>query len=150
MKTLTFSLLALTIFFFGCGQTSNQNTIEQPAAVSHEDHQANDENALIELVNGEKWMVNAEMKPYILDAENILAQYANSNYKELAEQLKDKNKGLIKSCTMDGQSHDELHKWLHPHMELIEALADAENGQEANKVIIELKKSFANYHTYFQ
>jgi hypothetical protein len=36
---------------------------------------------------------------------------------------------------MDGKSHDELHKWLHPHMALIESLQEAENDDAANKII---------------
>ena len=104
----------------------------------------------IELNNGEKWRVNEDMKPFILEAENVLNQYSNGDYEELADQLKDKNKGLIKSCTMSGKSHEELHKWLHPHMQLIEKLDDAESKEEADKVIVDLKKSFKIYNTNFQ
>lgn len=104
----------------------------------------------IDLNNGEKWKVNTEMTPHILEAEQILLHYTDGDYEQLAEQLETKNKGLIKSCTMNGKSHDELHKWLHPHMQLIEALDDAENKEEADKTIAELIKSFQTYHTYFQ
>lgn len=104
----------------------------------------------IVLNNGEKWKVNTEMTPYILDAEQILLHYNDGDYKQLAEQLEAKNKGLIKSCNMNGKSHDELHKWLHPHMQLIEALDDAGNKEEADKVIAKLNKSFQTFHTYFQ
>jgi hypothetical protein len=115
---------------------------------SHKSH--NQEAVQIELNNGQKWNVNSEMTPYILDAEQILMDYNGSNHKGLAEQLNAKNKGLIKSCTMDGKSHEELHKWLHPHMQLIENLDDAENTEEADIIIDELKTSFQNYHKYFQ
>ncbi|MEZ4888721.1 MAG: hypothetical protein R3E32_28605 [Chitinophagales bacterium] len=115
---------------------------------SHKSH--NQEAVQIELNNGQKWNVNSEMTPYILDAEQILMNYNGSNPKGLAEQLNAKNKGLIKSCTMNGKSHEELHKWLHPHMQLIENLDDAENTEEADIIIDELKTSFQNYHKYFQ
>lgn len=104
----------------------------------------------IELNSGQKWMVNAEMKPYILEAEQILVQFDGSDYKTLAEQLKTKNKGLIKSCTMQGRSHDELHKWLHPHMQLIEDLDNADSQEQANRIIGDIKASFETYHRYFQ
>ncbi len=80
----------------------------------------------------------------------MLNQYDNADYKELGEQLGGQNKRLIKSCTMKGKSHDELHKWLHPHMQLVEALEDAENEQNANKTIKQLKESFQTFHNYFQ
>ncbi|MBK8820487.1 MAG: hypothetical protein IPN49_15865 [Saprospiraceae bacterium] len=51
---------------------------------------------------------------------------------------------------MDGKSHDELHKWLHPHMALIESLQEAENDYAANKIISELKSSFEIYNQHFQ
>ena len=50
-----------------------------------------------------KWKINLEMTPYILEAEQILLQYNDNDYNALAEQLKNKNNGLIKSCTMDGK-----------------------------------------------
>jgi len=104
----------------------------------------------IELNNGQKWKVNSEMTPYILGAEQILMGYNGSDHKGLAEQLKAKNEGLIKSCTMDGKSHEELHKWLHPHMQLIEDLDDAESAEEADIIIDKLKTSFQTYHKYFE
>ena len=115
---------------------------------SHKSH--NQEAVQIELNNGQKWKVNLEMTPYILEAEQILLQYHDDDYHALADLLKNKNKGLIKSCTMDGKSHDELHKWLHPHMQLIDALEDTENEEKADKIIGELKASFQTYHNYFQ
>lgn len=93
------------------------------------------------------------MKPFILEAENILTEYINNNlsdYKTLAEQLKVKNSGLIKSCTMKGESHDELHKWLYPHIELIESLSKAESTEEASEIIANLQASFLTYNQYFQ
>ncbi len=97
--------------------------------------------------------MNPEMSPYILESETILNNYTqtkSNNYKQLAEQLADKNSGLINSCTMKGESHDELHKWLHPHMELIESLSNAKNSETAQTLILELQKSFETYHMYFQ
>ncbi len=97
--------------------------------------------------------MNEEMKPHVHEAKAILNQYTASqseDYKTLAAQLKEKNSGLIKSCTMEGESHDELHKWLHPHMELIESLSKAESSKEASEIIADLQASFATYDQYFQ
>jgi len=113
-------------------------------------HTHEGESEEIELNSGEKWQVNTEMTPFILEGEQILGGHADGDYKVLAAQLKDKNSGLIKSCTMDGKSHDELHKWLHPHLELVEALNEAQTPEAADLIIANLKKSFETYHTYFQ
>jgi len=149
IKSIT--VLAISLALFSCGNTSNEKPKEQ--TITHEEHQHENETQTIQLINGEKWVVNEEMKPHILEAENILNDYIKnnlSNYKTLAEQLKAKNSGLIKSCTMKGESHDELHKWLHPHVQLIETLEKCTNNDEAAKVIEQLNASFETYHQYFQ
>ncbi len=103
----------------------------------------------IELNEGQKWKVNSEMSPHVLAGEKILNEFDGSDYQGLAERMGDKNSELINSCTMDGKSHDELHKWLHPHMQLIDALSEAENMQQANEIIVQLKASYVIYHTHF-
>lgn len=148
-------ILTLTIgsfLLYGCGNSTNEKSNNNGETATHQQHQHDDEQT-IRLNNGEKWFVNEEMKPFILEAENILTEYINNNlsdYKTLAEQLKEKNSGLIKSCTMKGESHDELHKWLYPHIELIESLSKAESTEEASEIIANLQASFLTYHQYFQ
>lgn len=108
---------------------------------------------IIELDNGQKWKINLEMHPFIAAGENILNAYTESrsnDFKTLAAQLKEKDAALIKSCTMKGKSHEELHKWLHPHLELVAELEMAGNEQQANDLVKQLKKSFQTFHEYFQ
>lgn len=107
----------------------------------------------INLNNGEKWKVNAEMKPYIEKGNELLTEFISKNdkdYHKLAEDLKAQNNSLIQSCTMKGESHDELHKWLYPHIEIIEELLNAKSTAEAEKIIIQLEKSFNTYQKYFE
>lgn len=105
------------------------------------------------LNNGEKWKVNTEMKPHIEQGNEILNDYLvqkRTNYQKLAEDLKSQNSSLIKSCTMKGKSHDELHKWLHPHMGLIEDLSNASNLKEAELIVAQIEQSFKIYKNYFE
>lgn len=107
----------------------------------------------LHLNNGEKWEVNAEMKPAIEAGNKILSEYLAQqgiDYKKLAEDLKNQNDKLIKSCTMKGESHDVLHQWLHPHMKLVEQLADAEDAQKAATIVAQLEQSFNTYQQYFK
>lgn len=138
----------LLLIFISVGLLASCNQ-----SAKHEDHSHNNSSESITLNNGEKWKINEEMKPNISEAETILTSYISSNgtdYKELATQLKNKNTALVKSCTMKGKSHEELHKWLHPHIELIKELHDAENETEAKEVITKLKTSFSTLHQYFE
>lgn len=107
----------------------------------------------INLNNGEKWKVNNEMKPHIKNGSELLIDFVSSqdtDYLKLANELKDQNNALIQSCTMDGESHDELHKWLHPHMQLIEELGNAKDFNEAESIIVRLEDSFKIYTEYFE
>ncbi|MBL7825900.1 MAG: hypothetical protein JNJ57_04660 [Saprospiraceae bacterium] len=107
----------------------------------------------LKLNNGEKWTVNAEMKPHIEKGNQLLDDFLAQNgtdYKKLAADLKAQNDQLIKSCTMKGESHEELHKWLHPHIELISKLEDAADENFAKSIITQLEQSFKIYQSHFQ
>lgn len=152
MKKYLPYIFASVTFIMGCSNTSSEKAKEQTGIAIHEKDQHDEVSEKVELYNGQKWMVNEEMKPFILESETVLNEYiqAESNdYTTLAAHLKEKNSGLIKSCTMKGESHDELHKWLYPHIQLIESLAKAENVPDANAIIAQLKTSFKTYHNYF-
>ncbi len=76
-------------------------------------------------------------------------QKGKTDYKTIAEQIKDQNSQLIKSCTMDGKSHDELHKWLHPHLELVKELENESNVEKVHEIISKIQYSYNLYHQYF-
>ncbi len=102
--------------------------------------------------SGERWKVNDEMVPHLRAAEKALEDYqtnGSNKFSQLAEELKKHNDQLISSCTMKGESHEQLHLWLRPHIQLIKALSEAKNKEEANKLITELEASFKKYHSYF-
>lgn len=157
-----FTLVFLGNALISCGgtttdQNSNENA-EASESLEHHDadphHGLTDESNLkIELINGEKWKVNEEMKPHVTQGHKALISYMESegsDYKALAERLKEANSSLISSCTMQGKSHDELHKWLYPHLELVKSLKQTDDPAEADKVIHELEHSYEEYHVYFQ
>ena len=111
------------------------------------------EQVAIELNNGQKWKVNEEMKPYIDQGREVLTSYlskGSADHEKLAKELQEQNSKLIKSCTMDGKSHDELHKWLHPHLELVKELRDAETEDEVTEITEKLKSSYDLYDQYFE
>ncbi len=116
-------------------------------------HEMDEEAEPIALNNGEKWVVNEEMKPFVQKGEDLVGVYIRENqtdYQNLAKQLTEQNSQLIESCTMEGKSHDELHNWLHPHLELVKELQDSDDAKEANEVVHQLQNSYREYHQYFQ
>ncbi|MGB0918347.1 MAG: hypothetical protein ACPGU4_12210 [Flavobacteriales bacterium] len=134
MKIKLILAFVLPVLFSACGNHSH-------------------EQEKIELNAGQKWKVNEEMKPHIEKGREMLSAYltdGDTDYEKLAADLQEQNSKLIKSCTMDGKSHDELHKWLHPHLKLVKQLSDAENLEEANKITKELTVSFETYAKHFE
>lgn len=149
-KTICIFLSYLLIL--GCNNPQGKNEVSEVKSEKDTSHLVVVKD-MIELDNGQKWKVNLEMQPFIAAGENILNTYTESwsnDFKTLAAQLKEKDAAMIKSCTMKGKSHEELHKWLHPHLELVATLAKADNEQQANDLVKQLKESFETFHEFFQ
>jgi hypothetical protein len=153
MKLKSLMLLLFTAFFASCG---NQN-VHSDADHSHSDHQKehhhDPDEADLRLNNGEKWLVNSEMMVFVKSSENLVNRYDASgelDHRELAAKLNQNNNDLIENCTMDGEAHDELHKWLVPHLDLVEELMHTESEEEAKDIIHHLNLSFKTFNTYFK
>ncbi len=105
------------------------------------------------LNDGEKWEIEAEMMGHIKEGEKRLRKYLNSaedDYLKLAKSLSESNSNLIFSCSMTGPAHDMLHKWLHPHLRLVNELEKAESAEEAEKLVAALSESYGIFGAYFQ
>lgn len=134
----------------------NSKVEKSETAAQEEKVQVTDQHAenveSVELNDGAKWIVNEEMKPFVLKGATLVNVYLQDNQTEnkvLANELKDQNNQLIKSCTMKGKSHDELHKWLAPHLELVKELEGETDALKANEIVLKLKNSYQQYHQYF-
>jgi len=146
MNTRIVSILFYSLFL--CSISACNKTPHTDA-----EHHQSAATAGIQLNNGQKWKVNDEMKPNIESGRAFLIDYEQSksiSFNDLAVQLSEANTSLISSCTMSGASHDELHKWLHPHMELTAQLKEAQSEDEAAVIIEKLIHSFDKYGEYFE
>lgn len=121
------------------------------ATHKHEHHHTQDNG--ISLNEGQKWNVNAEMKPFLKRGAQLLHEYSldeSGDYRILALNLKEQNDSLIRNCTMTGESHEELHKWLHPHLELVKELESTKSEEDADQIIARLEESYITYQTFFE
>lgn len=137
------------MLLWSCNNASEKSTPQQETKT---EHHHDEKTAAVELNNGEKWIVNEEMKPYVSKGEELVNAYIQNNetdYKTLAKQLNEQNEQLVKSCTMDGKSHDELHKWLHPHLETVKALENETDARKVKEMLLQLQNSYQQYHQYF-
>jgi hypothetical protein len=154
MKKIIFLATSCFIILSCNNVTEKVDAIKDSATtVVKEKVQTEVNNHVIELVNGVKWSINAEMKPFLSKGEKLITDYLNSSntdYKTLAKNLKEQNNLLIKSCTMTGKSHDELHKWLEPHLKLVDSLEKTTNAEEAKELVSQLEQSYKNFGNFFQ
>lgn len=145
-------LFGLSLFLFWSCNNSSEKTATHQQEEPHTTQYLEESSEVIELNNGEKWIVNKEMTPFVSKCAELVNLYIQENktdFKELAAQLKEQNDQLIKSCTMEGKSHDELHKWLHPHLELVKELENSPDEYTAKEIVLKLKQSNEVYHRYF-
>ncbi len=153
MKRITISLIAVSLFLFTIGSASNEKSKPQTETASHQENHRHQPTETIKLNNGKKWKVDENMMMHIRNMEKDVAVFKKfefSDYKSLAEKLK-QNIGLLTSdCTMKGKAHDELHKWLLPYIDLVNKLAKSKNETEGEALFQTLQHSFITFNQYFQ
>lgn len=157
MKKISIIVMA-SIFafaFYNCAGSEDKQSDNAEASQTDDNHEHidYDDYEALSLNNGEKWKINEEMRPFVLKGEELLNDFiltGSTDYKNLAANLKEANMNLIRSCTMTGTAHDELHNWLHPYMEELEELEMAENEEEAKDVVEDLMEAFEEFHYYFE
>jgi hypothetical protein len=138
--------VGMALVLASCG-----NSIENETSNSiHEERNHDDES--IELDNGEKWKVMDEMMGHIRNMESDVIAFENQeekDYQSLAIRLIDNIDLLTANCTMTGQAHDELHKWLLPYIDIVGELAEAKNNEAAVETYQKIQVSFKTFNAYF-
>lgn len=146
MNKLKITTFALSVFFlFSCNDKA-KTEINEPIAA--EEHQHSEHEA-IELNDGKKWKVDENMMIHIRKMENEVPSFDKEkpeNNQKLANDLKKNLDLLTANCTMKGQAHDELHKWLLPFI----ALADDFSKDKSAEQFAEIQNSFITFNTYFE
>ena len=142
-------IVAALLIFTACKTDSDEVDHEEKVEIEIEKETHGNQEVAIELNNGEKWKVNAEMLPHIEKCEEAFNNFEGKDYAALSEEMMKHTNNLIQSCTIDGRSHDELHKWLHPHIELVKQLG-AEDQDKAEEAFEDLSDSFDVFHSNFE
>ena len=145
MLKLKIVLFAFGLVLFSCNTKSKEEKTNEMNTVEHQ----HSENEAIQLNDGEKWKVDDNMMRHIRNMEKDVIKFDKengANYSLLAEKLKANIELLTSNCTMKGKAHDELHKWLVPFIELVDAFS---KDKSANQ-LTEMKNSFLTFNQYFQ
>ena len=152
------TVLALAI---SCKETKKENsprTENTNETVNHDSHDGSPQelgnswvNEIV-LDNGIKWRANKETTDNVLAMLKLVDQNRASttdDYKKLGNSLNEVKNTLIKECTMEGASDDNLHVWLHPLIEKIELLQNTEDTGEGAQLVSNIKTHVEGYFDYF-
>jgi len=144
-------LTTLVVVSVSCRQTTQKQSKETASSDSAQTNAANPYQ--IALNNGEKWKVDAPMMQTIRKMEQAINTFDSSStdsYKTLAMQLQADIETLTNGCTMKGQGHDELHKWLLPYIDKVNAFAGAGSDAERQQILQTIKDAYTNFNQYFK
>jgi ABC-type Zn2+ transport system substrate-binding protein/surface adhesin len=133
-------------------ENKKENT-EEKEVNEEEEHHHHDETETIQLNNGAKWKVEEKMLMYIRSVETSLNNFKTpsaENFKTLSSVIAENLTALTSNCTMEGQAHDELHKWLVPFLELSEKFENETDLENMKTIFEEMKNSFVTFNTYFE
>lgn len=142
------AIFLMSLFIFGCNNTVIDNTYK---STDKEEHHHND--GPIVLDNGEKWKVDDNMMIHIQNMEIEINSFDSQNendYNNLAKSIDNHLDLLTGNCTMKGQAHDEMHKWLLPFLDLSEEFSASQTIEEFTTNFEKIKTSFITFNTYFK
>lgn len=145
--TQLFVSALLLVSLWSCQTEMNQNQEQSNVVHTHGDDQD------IVLNKGEKWTVDPHMLEHIRTMESAIAACAPGDeeaMQDLGDILNEGVELLTSNCTMTGQAHDELHKWLLPYIDLVNAFNETETDEEKTSLLEQLNQSMDTFNTYFQ
>lgn len=107
----------------------------------------------MEMNKNKKWKANTETTEGVKDMLGLMksANFTTlEDYHKLASNLNEKKNFVIKECTMEGPSHDNLHIFLHPLIEKIKALGKTSTLKESAEITESIKENLNKYDNYFK
>ncbi|MCF6171308.1 MAG: hypothetical protein L3J31_00515 [Bacteroidales bacterium] len=151
MKTIlnTFLMLAFISFAFSCGNPSagTQSGNEDAGA-----HLINSENA-VSLNNGKRWKANMATTIGINNMRELMGSFSEKDdivaYATLKINLDNAFSSIVENCTMTGESHEQLHNYLAPLLEMMQDVgsSDLDTCQYG---FMKLENHLNDYATYFE
>lgn len=157
MKKITLLIVLVSFVLTNCKQAANENKnirAVQPASKTaiEKQQQAEDWTSEIVLNNGIKWQANQETTNGVNAMLSLIGERkvsAPEDFKKLGDTLNEVKNLVIKECTMKGDSHDNLHVWLHPLTEKIELLPKTGSIEEGEKLTSSIEVHLKGYYKYF-
>lgn len=162
MKKTIITVIALFFIVAGCKEIKNKNAAQDETTdtetIDYKNHTKtpnelnNDWVNVIVLNNDIKWQANIETTDGVKEMLTLIKDNKTTtidDYKKLGVTLNNAKNTVVKECTMEGASHDNLHVWLHPLIEKIELLQKIQNAEEGAQLTSNIKMHLEGYYDYF-
>lgn len=142
-------LILILISINSCtNNTDNKEKVLETTEDNHEQHKD-----VLSLNSGEKWTIVPEMMTYLIYMNEDINKFEGKTLEEhssLAIDLSINIDLLTAKCTMKGDAHDQLHIWLVSYIKNVNNFAVAEDVQNAENILQELKNNFIEFNKYFK
>ena len=86
----------------------------------------------------------------ITEIETLVSNAGTSTNDILVAKLEKEIQTIITKCSMTGESHDQLHKVLHPIIGKVTALKTASTPSDQKAILETLKHLTKTYFTFFK
>lgn len=161
MKKVIFTVAMLSAILIGC-KDNKQNEEKKVSQTELQESKTNEQETValnnnwleeIQLDQGEKWDANLETTQGVNQMAEIIENHSPKTVEEfqnLASKLNDKKNFIVKECTMKGPSHDNLHIFLHPLIEKIDALSSVKSADQGEDILASINENIKEYYNYFK
>lgn len=133
-------IFTITISLFSCGNHKEKK----------DDHTHNTE---VKLDEGKLWVANSETTEGINNMLQLMNAYSTpddlNSYPELKINLEKEFQEILSKCTMQGESHNQLHNFLVPMKENFEGL-NSKDVKICKENYTLLNKHLKEYSNYFK
>ncbi|KAA3622312.1 MAG: hypothetical protein DWP94_08560 [Flavobacterium sp.] len=159
MNKISIILIAISILLAGCKKQPKENNpleineVEVSRPHAKISQKSNDWKQEIKLDGVDKWKANPETNIGVAKMQSVFTSNSPKELKDyqlIAEELNVHKNYVIQECTMKGASHDNLHIWLLPLIEEIEALKKANTVSDAHEIYKKIELSVNAYSIYFE
>ena len=146
---LTIGIIAalLLIITTNCTSTESKNEQVIEQVVEHVENSHD-----LKLDGKNKWLVDPEMMVAIRKMETQINSFDGSSmdeFKSHAEIISELIGDLTSNCTMKGEAHDELHKWLLPFIDLNDELLESTSDKNAASIVEKQRNEIEVFNAYF-
>jgi len=143
-------VLLITGITFSCNEHSEKdhNNTEEIEAEDHHEHGEG-----LRLDHGSRWIANLETTQGVNNMITLMDEFSEKEntdaYALLTEKLKAEFTMIFEKCTMEGESHHQLHNFLVPVKELLKGLQSSDLNVCKNSYS-KLDSHLDEYQKYFE